>query len=66
MKLGYYLPFVLVGNILACIGYGCLSMLTPDYSIANRVGFQILVGLGLGCSLQVVRFIDYPIFIVFD
>ncbi|CAG7972926.1 unnamed protein product [Penicillium olsonii] len=45
---GYYLPSVLFGSALACIGYGLLSMLTPTHSIAKRIGFQILVGVGLG------------------
>ena len=53
-RLGYYLPLVVAGNALAAVGYGLLSMLTPNYSIANRVGFQILVGLGLGSSISMV------------
>ncbi|CAG8101348.1 unnamed protein product [Penicillium salamii] len=47
-KTGYYLPSVVAGSALAAIGYGLLSMITPTYSVANRIGFQVLVGLGLG------------------
>ncbi|CAG7963291.1 unnamed protein product [Penicillium salamii] len=47
-KTGYYLPSVVAGSALAALGYGLLSMITPTYSVANRIGFQVLVGLGLG------------------
>jgi hypothetical protein len=58
-RLGYYIPLVVTGNALACIGYGLLSMLTPDYPIAKRVGFQVLVGLGIGTSISMVS----PLFV---
>ncbi|KAH8649925.1 major facilitator superfamily-domain-containing protein [Xylariales sp. PMI_506] len=51
-KVGYYLPFALVGAALASVGYGLLSMLTPTYSTAARVGFQAITGFGLGCSVS--------------
>ncbi|KAK4867164.1 hypothetical protein LT330_000674 [Penicillium expansum] len=47
---GFYLPWVVGGTALASIGYGLLTMLTPTYKTANRVGFQILAGAGLGSA----------------
>lgn len=54
MAWGYYLPSVVSGCILASIGYGLLTMLTPGYSIAKRVGYQIIVGVGIGSATSVV------------
>ncbi|KAK3683404.1 MFS multidrug transporter [Podospora appendiculata] len=49
-RFGYYLPWILSGLSLSAIGFGLLSMLTPTYSTAARVGFQILAGAGCGCA----------------
>ncbi|KAL4780057.1 major facilitator superfamily-domain-containing protein [Aspergillus varians] len=49
-RFGFYLPWVVGGTALASIGYGLLTMLTPTYKTANRVGFQILAGAGLGSA----------------
>ena len=54
MAWGYYLPSVVSGCVLASIGYGLLTMLTPGYSIAKRVGYQIIVGVGIGSATSVV------------
>ncbi|KAJ5357816.1 Major facilitator superfamily domain general substrate transporter [Penicillium brevicompactum] len=53
MAWGYYLPSVVSGCVLASIGYGLLTMLTPGYSIAKRVGYQIIVGVGIGSATSV-------------
>lgn len=50
------MPAVLIGNAIAALGYGLLSLLTPTYPIASRVGFQILVGAGLGTANSQVSF----------
>ncbi|KAJ5752266.1 Major facilitator superfamily domain general substrate transporter [Penicillium odoratum] len=50
MLFGFYLPWVFGGTALASIGYSLLTMLTPTYETANRVGFQILAGAGLGSA----------------
>lgn len=54
MAWGYYLPSIMCGCALASIGYGLLTMLTPDYPIAKRIGYQILVGVGIGSATSVV------------
>ena len=40
--------------MLSSVAYGLLTMLTPTYSTANRVGFQILAGAGLGSAAAMV------------
>ncbi|KAF3765317.1 efflux pump protein [Cryphonectria parasitica EP155] len=51
-KMGYYLPWVIFGNVLMAIGNGFLSTLTPTTPTAHWVGYQILLGAGRGCGLQ--------------
>ncbi|KAL3480786.1 major facilitator superfamily domain-containing protein [Aspergillus californicus] len=51
-KLGYYLPWAVGGGLLASIGSGLLSTLTPTTSTATWAGYQILVGLGRGAATQ--------------
>lgn len=53
-KYGYYLPFVVGGTALASLGYGLLSMLTPTFPTATRVGFQIIAGTGIGSAAAMV------------
>ncbi|KZF19804.1 putative MFS transporter [Xylona heveae TC161] len=48
--LGYYLPFILVGASISAIGYGLLSQLSPTTSVAKWIGYQILYGVGSGCT----------------
>jgi L-cystine uptake protein TcyP (sodium:dicarboxylate symporter family) len=43
-------------GILVSIATGLFSMLQPDISLGKRVGFQIIMGVGLGSGLQMVRF----------
>jgi len=47
--LGYYLPWVVAGGAISSIGYGLLSLLAVDTSVAKWVGYQILYGVGGGC-----------------
>ncbi|KXG50686.1 Major facilitator superfamily domain, general substrate transporter [Penicillium griseofulvum] len=48
--LGYYLPFVLVGSVVSSIGYGLLSTLGVTTPAAKWIGYQILYGVGSGCT----------------
>ena len=50
---GYYMPFMLVGNAIMCVGTGLLTMLKPDTTNAEWIGYQIPYGFGLGITLQV-------------
>ncbi|KAI1332865.1 major facilitator superfamily domain-containing protein [Xylariaceae sp. FL0255] len=51
-KIGYYVPFIYIAVVLAPIGAGLLYTLQPDTSVANLVGYQILLGFGSGCGFQ--------------
>ncbi|KAK7997400.1 cytochrome P450 [Apiospora arundinis] len=51
-RVGYYLPFSLVGGTLASISNGLLSTLSPTTSTAKWIGYQIIGGAGRGIGLQ--------------
>ncbi|OJJ43509.1 hypothetical protein ASPZODRAFT_74146 [Penicilliopsis zonata CBS 506.65] len=48
--LGYYLPFLLAGGAISSIGYGLLSKLSPTTPTATWIGYQVLYGVGSGCT----------------
>ena len=48
-KLGYYLPWVVTGTAVTCIGYGLLSTLGPHTPAPKWIGFQTFYGVGNGC-----------------
>ncbi|THC94946.1 hypothetical protein EYZ11_005585 [Aspergillus tanneri] len=52
-KLGYYLPWSIFGCVLTTIGSGLLSTISPTTSTKDWVGYQLLIGLGRGCCMQV-------------
>ncbi|KAL4905585.1 hypothetical protein BDW74DRAFT_167766 [Aspergillus multicolor] len=51
-RLGYYLPFSLLGASLTTTGTALLTTLTPTTSTARWVSFQVLQGIGRGLSIQ--------------
>ena len=51
-RVGYYLPFILFSAILLAISGGLLSTFTPDESTAKWIGYQIILGVGRGCGIQ--------------
>jgi MFS family permease len=51
-RIGYYVPPCLAGNAIATVGCGLLTMLSPSTSTAQWVGFEIIVALGFGLSIQ--------------
>ncbi|KAK2616272.1 hypothetical protein QQS21_000706 [Conoideocrella luteorostrata] len=48
--LGYYLPFLVAGACISAISYGLLSQLSTTTSVAAWIGYQILYGVGSGCT----------------
>ncbi|KAJ6014706.1 hypothetical protein N7540_009297 [Penicillium herquei] len=48
--LGYFLPFLLAGGAISSIGYGLLSLLSPTTPTAKWIGYQVLYGVGSGCT----------------
>jgi len=51
-----YKPQNILGWILSTIGLGLLILLKPDSSTGMWVGFQLLVGIGLGLLMAAPRF----------
>ncbi|OJJ42172.1 hypothetical protein ASPZODRAFT_77554 [Penicilliopsis zonata CBS 506.65] len=52
-KLGYYLPWGVLGAILDAVGNGLLSTLSPATSVPTWAGYESLVGFGRGAISQV-------------
>lgn len=50
---GQYMPFMLVGNVIMCVGTGLLTLLKVDTTKAEWIGYQIPYGFGLGVTLQI-------------
>ncbi|KAK5157132.1 hypothetical protein LTS14_004650 [Recurvomyces mirabilis] len=50
-KLGYYLPWAVLGSTISAIGYGLLSLLHPTTPAAKWIGYQVLYGVGSGCTV---------------
>lgn len=50
--MGYYLPFVVAAGVLASIGHGLLSTLSPSSSMGKWIGYQVIIGFGRGLGLQ--------------
>ncbi|KAK3326606.1 putative MFS aflatoxin efflux pump [Apodospora peruviana] len=51
-RVGYYTPSMLFGIVLMSIGAGLLNTLQVDSSQAHWAGYQVIYGLGLGCTFQ--------------
>ncbi|KAF2117957.1 major facilitator superfamily transporter [Lophiotrema nucula] len=51
-KIGYYTPFMIVGSVFCAVGAGLITTWTIHTSSAMWIGFQILLGFGVGCSMQ--------------
>ena len=55
-KTGQYLVLIYVGWILIIIGAGLLTTLRADSSIAKAVGFQVVIGSGVGMVYVAIIF----------
>ncbi|KAL3464600.1 major facilitator superfamily domain-containing protein [Aspergillus heterothallicus] len=51
-KLGYYLPWAIVGAILSAVAGGLLSTLSPTTVTAAWAGYQVIMGFGRGAATQ--------------
>ncbi|KAK4142940.1 major facilitator superfamily-domain-containing protein [Dichotomopilus funicola] len=49
---GYYAPFMIISSIVAAIGYGLITLFEPDTNTGTWIGFQIIIGAGLGIGFQ--------------
>lgn len=54
-RVGYYWWALIVGPCLQALGGGLLYIISPTTSGATIIGFQILIGVGLGLCMQVRR-----------
>ncbi|KAJ5114045.1 hypothetical protein N7456_002579 [Penicillium angulare] len=52
-KLGYYLPWGVLGAMLNAVGNGLLSTLSPTTSVPTWAGYESLVGFGRGAISQI-------------
>ena len=50
--IGYYVPFMWIGSILATVGSGLLFSLKVDSPSGVNIGYQVLAGLGAGMCNQ--------------
>ncbi|KAF4555823.1 Efflux pump aflT-like protein [Elsinoe fawcettii] len=51
-RLGYYTPFMIGGAIVMPIGAGLISTWKVNSSAGHWIGFQVLLGIGMGMGLQ--------------
>lgn len=51
-RIGYYIPAILTSAILMPIGAGLYTTLRPDSGHAAWIGYQVILGLGLGAGMQ--------------
>ncbi|KAK6086167.1 major facilitator superfamily transporter [Seiridium cupressi] len=53
-KTGYYLPAIVLGNVLIAVGSALTTTLTPTADAGKWIGYQILLGAGRGFVLQIL------------
>ncbi|KAJ5398185.1 hypothetical protein N7509_006298 [Penicillium cosmopolitanum] len=51
-KLGYYMPWYLVGGILTALGGGLMTTVNENTSTAHIYGYSALIGIGAGMYIQ--------------
>lgn len=52
-KIGYYMPFAIVGSCVMSVGAGLLTTLQVDTGEGKWIVYQVLYGIGLGLCFQV-------------
>ncbi|EAW07570.1 MDR family MFS transporter [Aspergillus clavatus NRRL 1] len=50
---GYYTPFLIGSTAIAAIGAGLITMYAVDISDGKWIGYQILLGAGVGAGFQI-------------
>ena len=51
-RFGYYTPFMYGGSMLMTIGAGLITTFTVNTGHAKWIGFQVIMGLGIGMGMQ--------------
>lgn len=49
---GYYTPFMILSAAISAIGCGLLTTLQPDAPPAHWIGYQVVLGIGVGMGMQ--------------
>lgn len=49
---GHYVPYMVVGELIAIAGAALLTRLQPDTSTAHWVAYLVVTGLGMGVAMQ--------------
>lgn len=49
---GFAWPFLLFFPLIASVGFGFLYTTSLDSTTASLLGYQILIGVGLGAAIQ--------------
>ena len=52
-KVGWYIPYLLIGSMLTTIGLGLIYTLDIGTPSSHWIGYQALAGIGIGISFQV-------------
>lgn len=52
-RVGYYLPFGIIGGLFMTISAGLFTTFTPTTLTRNWIGYQILSGFGRGLAFQI-------------
>ncbi|CAI7565681.1 unnamed protein product [Penicillium palitans] len=50
---GYYTPFLISSTAIAAIGTGLITLYDVEISTGKWIGYQIVVGAGIGAGLQI-------------
>lgn len=51
-KTGYYTPPMIFGNCIMAVGAGLLTTLQVNSGDGKWIGYQVIYGIGLGCTFQ--------------
>jgi len=51
-RIGYYTPFMIIGSGLMAVGTGLLTTWNMNTSTGLWIGYQIIIGFGVGCTMQ--------------
>ncbi|KAF1835106.1 MFS general substrate transporter [Decorospora gaudefroyi] len=51
-RIGYYTPFMIMGSCFMATGTGLVTTWNMGTSSSKWIGYQVLVGFGVGCTMQ--------------
>lgn len=51
-KIGYYTPFMIIGSCFMAVGTGLVTTWNVGTSSSMWIGYQVLLGFGVGCTMQ--------------